>query len=530
MQTSPSLQYSEYCGETGMLRIRTCRQTRRRVLYELCLLIVVLLVVNVYLIFRLTVVDESPCLCSDDVQLAATDGSANSSLHKLVFLILDFEDFENDISDTVKNLLSTESDIVIVSDHSPYPPLPLRNSDSVHLVNTDTHLGNSVAESRPEFYIAGASYVFLVPDGIRITGSLQNAVKFLQEVSAVDRTIAMVAFPVETVNLLCLDLNADAKRWTLEYRTAKNDTVCDAVDGKEFVLLMSKKTLLNLSSPFLRPFSNAVFVQTAYRGLRLIIDRRRILSVQMTPLYEGSRNRWKHSEAEQRRLRQLYKQLGFKLIKHVNGRQAWYGCGKDTDRCFGTVIDAMPEYIRLGRWTPPCCLRALRETARHVFRIFESEHVRYWLEGGSLLGAARTGDVIPWDYDIDIGIYQDDIPHCKHLSHVHRTGIAIVDSDGFVWEKATEGDFYRVQYSQSNHLHVDIFPFYSRNGTMTKDTWFKSHRQDTEFPESFLQPLEKISFIGINASVPNNVRAFLDFKFGVGVIENPRLPNADAVT
>jgi len=488
-----------------------------------------MLAVNVYVIFRLTGLDESPCLCSGFKQFAVTDDSENSSPHKLVFVVWDFEDFENDVSDTVKNLSSTEADIVIISDHSPYPPLPLRNSDSVHLVTTDTHLSSSVAESRPEFYISGASYVFLIPDGIRITGSLQNAVKFLQEVSAVDQTIAMVAFPVDTINLLCFDLNVDAKRWTLEYKSAENDTVCDVVDSKEFVLLMSKETLLNLSSPFLRPFSNAVFIQTAYHGLRLIIDRQKILSIHITSLYEGGHNRWKHREAEQRRFHHLYDKLGFKLIKHVNGRQEWYGCNKDTDRCFDTVIDDMPQYIYQGRWTPPCCLRALRETARHVFRIFESEHVRYWLEGGSLLGAARTGDIIPWDYDIDIGIYQDDISHSKHLSQIYHTGIAVVDTDGFVWEKATEGDFYRVQYSQSNHLHVDIFPFYSRNGTMTKDTWFKSHRQDTEFPESFLQPLEKISFIGVNVSVPNNVRAFLDFKFGVGVIENPRLPNANAV-
>ena len=499
-------------------------------LYELCLLIVVVLAVNVYVIFRITVLDELPCLCSDGKQMNTTDGSRNSSPHKFVFLILDFEDFENDISDTVENLLSMEADVVIASDHSPYPPLALRNSDSVHLVVTDTLLGSSVAESRPALFIADASYVFLVPDGIRITGSLQNAVNFLKKVSAVDRMIAMVVFPVETVSILCLDLNTDAKRWTLEYKAAENDTVCDAVDSNEFVLLMSTKTLLSFSSPYLRPFGNSVFIQTVYRGLRLIIDRQRILSVHMTSLFEGSHNRWKHTEAGHRHLRHLYEQLGFKLIKHANGRQEWYGCSKHTNRCFGTVVDEMPEYIYQGRWTPPCCLHALRETARHVFRIFESEHVRYWLEGGSLLGAARTGDIIPWDYDIDIGIYQGDISRCRHLSHVRRTGIAVVDSDGFVWEKANEGDFYRVQYSQSNHLHVDIFPFYSRNGTMTKDTWFKSHRQDVEFPESFLQPLEKISFIGINVSVPNNIRAFLDFKFGVGVIENPRLPNADAVT
>ncbi len=42
------------------------------------------------------------------------------------------------------------------------------------------------------------------------------------------------------------------------------------------------------------------------------------------------------------------------------------------------------------------------------------------------------------------------------------------EADGFVWERAPEGDFYRVQYSAVNHLHVDIFPFYEKDGVMTK--------------------------------------------------------------
>jgi len=514
-----------------MLQTWPCRQTTHRMLYQLCLLIVVVLAINLYVIVRLTVLDgDSTCLCSEGKQLkVATNGTDSFSPPKIVFVIWDFEDFENDISDTVRNLSTTKADIVIISDHRPYPPLALPMIDTVHLVTTDTHLSSSVIERQSEYYINSASYVFLVPDGVRISGNLQHAVEFLREVSAVDRTIAMVAFPVENTDIMCLDVNADAKRWTLEYKAAENETFCDAIGGKEFVLLMRKEAVLNLSSPFLRPFSNAIFIQTAYRTLKLIIDKQRILSIHITPLYKGIHNRWKHSQAEQSHLRLTYKELGFKLIKHANGRQEWYGCSRDTDRCFGTVIDDMPEYIYQGRWTPPCCLRALRETAKHVLQILESDHVHYWLEGGSLLGAARDGDIIPWDYDIDIGIYQHDILYCRHLSDVHRTGAAIVDSDGYVWEKATEGDFYRVQYSQSNHLHVDIFPFYSRNGTMTKSTWFKSHRQDTEFPESFIYPLGKVSFIGINVSAPNDIRKFLEYKFGIGVIENPRLPNEEAV-
>ena len=36
---------------------------------------------------------------------------------------------------------------------------------------------------------------------------------------------------------------------------------------------------------------------------------------------------------------------------------------------------------------------------------------------------------------------------------------------------------------------LDIFPFYEKNGVMTKNTWFKTHRQDSEFPAHYLKPL-----------------------------------------
>ena len=74
-------------------------------------------------------------------------------------------------------------------------------------------------------------------------------------------------------------------------------------------------------------------------------------------------------------------------------------------------------------------------------------------------------------------------------------------------------------------MHVDIFPFYEKNGIMTKDTWFKTHKQDTEFPAHYLQPLTKVNFLGVKASAPNNIREFLELKFGKGVIENPEYPN-----
>lgn len=242
-------------------------------------------------------------------------------------------------------------------------------------------------------------------------------------------------------------------------------------------------------------------------------------------IFTEPNQKWKLAQLTKKRLADLYHEFGIKKVVQTDGTIDWYGCTKETSRCFGTVIDSKPDYLYEGRHTPPCCLEALRITARHVFKVLTNCGVNYWLEGGSLLGAARNGDIIPWDYDVDIGIYKNDIENCIWLKQIDNSQKKpLIDDDGFIWEHATEGEFFRVQYSITNRLHVDIFPFYVREGVMTKDTWFKTHKQDCEFPEKFLKPLSTIKFIGVDASAPNNIKEFLELKFGKGVIETPVNP------
>ena len=121
------------------------------------------------------------------------------------------------------------------------------------------------------------------------------------------------------------------------------------------------------------------------------------------------------------------------------------------------------------------------------------------------------------------GIWEEDIPKCQLLSLASSKG-RVKAAEGFVWEKANEGDFYRVQYSNYNHLHVDIFPFVDQAGVMTKRTWMKTHRQDMEFPTHFVQNLAPMEFAGVSAMAPVEYRKFLELKFGAGVIEHPIVP------
>ena len=57
------------------------------------------------------------------------------------------------------------------------------------------------------------------------------------------------------------------------------------------------------------------------------------------------------------------------------------------------------------------CLEALRQ----LDKIFQDNHIPYYLIEGSALGAIRHSNIIPWDDDIDIGIYLKDRDRVSEL-------------------------------------------------------------------------------------------------------------------
>ena len=249
------------------------------------------------------------------------------------------------------------------------------------------------------------------------------------------------------------------KIWSLKYVINEDLLSCD--DFRKPVAILTEKSILsNLTDPFMKPFYESFFIQLKLRKYNLHLHNEVFFNIGKV-LLTDQHLKWKHESRLSQNRKPFYKKIGVKYIVNSNGVEEYHGCSKQTPRCFPSVID-VPYYLFDGRWTPPCCLKGLRETARHVFRTFHMVNLKYWLEGSSLLGAAQYNDIIPWDYDVDIGMFMEDVTNTSMLREIWE-GKKRVDYKGYVWEKAREGDFIRVQYSEVNHLHVDIFPFYEKN-------------------------------------------------------------------
>ncbi len=120
------------------------------------------------------------------------------------------------------------------------------------------------------------------------------------------------------------------------------------------------------------------------------------------------------------------------------------GCTKKTKRC---IFWSKKNYM-----IPPCCANHLTEILYKTSKILEKNNIDYFIYWGSLLGSIRHGGIIPWDTDADIYILDKDIYKLISIK-------TEFEKEGFQF--ITENNhFFRINYSNVNKLHLDIFTCY----------------------------------------------------------------------
>ena len=73
--------------------------------------------------------------------------------------------------------------------------------------------------------------------------------------------------------------------------------------------------------------------------------------------------------------------------------------------------------------------KAAIEVLGQVKEVLDKHGIKYWLDLGTALGAVRNGKLIPWDHDIDLGFFDDQISKITDASHeLYDKGFAISKS------------------------------------------------------------------------------------------------------
>ena len=162
---------------------------------------------------------------------------------------------------------------------------------------------------------------------------------------------------------------------------------------------------------------------------------------------------------------------------------------------------------------PACCTEHLMELVGFTSDLLARHGIVHWLDYGSLLGAVREGEPIPWDGDADFGILQREEPAVLALA-------GEVAAAGHRLDTSLQG-VIRILYSDANASRVDLFPWEARDGLLLPledtDYAWPGMASRLAFPERFIAPLGEVSLHGRHFPAPTPVHEFLrDHRYGPG--------------
>jgi hypothetical protein len=171
-----------------------------------------------------------------------------------------------------------------------------------------------------------------------------------------------------------------------------------------------------------------------------------------------------------------------------------------------------------GALRPACCTEHLLEMIGFTSDLLTRHGIVHWLDYGTLLGAVREGQLIPWDGDADFSILQRDEEAVLALEgefeaaghHVERPGL---------W-RGHRG-VIRIRYSKINRGQLDLFMWQQRDGMLQpleggEEAW-PGMASRVAFPERFIAPLGEVTLDGRSFPAPTAVEEFLrEHRYGPG--------------
>ena len=186
---------------------------------------------------------------------------------------------------------------------------------------------------------------------------------------------------------------------------------------------------------------------------------------------------------------------------------------------FKKVINASPlEKIQLQKGNYH---RRMKKMLLKTIDILNEKGFKYWLEAGTLLGILRDGDLIPWDYDADIGIpadSADDIMNLRmdflpnYLIKRRKINSNWLPGDMRVikvktpWEKIRQINF-----------HIDLFCVYP---VKDKYRWVDSNALK-HVDRKYYDTLSTIQWEGRTINIPNYVEEYLSLRYGNWQVPEP---------
>lgn len=179
-------------------------------------------------------------------------------------------------------------------------------------------------------------------------------------------------------------------------------------------------------------------------------------------------------------------------------------------------------------------LIVIRNMLKDVDRLFNDSGIVYWMDGGTLLGAVRHQDIIPWDDDADLALLAQDEQKLLGLKHkLYQLGYGLgtfwggykiyplngVDikyqNRNWKWSESSK-DIEDSETFDYKYPFIDIFFVnkdadgkYHFSNPKVRRTWPNYYHETKD-----LFPLKRYKFNNFTLTGPNDPLPYLDRSYG----------------
>lgn len=148
-----------------------------------------------------------------------------------------------------------------------------------------------------------------------------------------------------------------------------------------------------------------------------------------------------------------------------------------------------------------------------VDKVFNEYGIKYWIDGGTLLGAVRHKGMVPWDDDADIEAFEWDKERIWQIDPILR-------SYGYKVSDWSWGDGLRIYPINAKQPKLDIFLTKIKDGLIVISTG--------SFPKNYWYPhelitLSRIQFGPIELNCANEVTRYLATYYGENYMTHARV-------
>lgn len=168
-----------------------------------------------------------------------------------------------------------------------------------------------------------------------------------------------------------------------------------------------------------------------------------------------------------------------------------------------------------------CCANDSNVIMNELIPLLNTQGYEYWLDWGTLLGARREGEMIPHDYDADIGMVENEFQrlkkdwNTKFYTRLHL--------------RRENKQLYRIRFRLG---WVDIFRYDEHSDgildmrSMGNDSHSCKCIRGHRIHRDFIFPLTKYNFGSVQGKAPNHTDEYLEHLYG----KNWRIPIKNSVS